>query len=408
MALTSVLTVGFVALSSYLLLCRGLRYLRRDGKHAQYPYKSREDFSKMTAQHAFEITKYTISLEFPFTIEKALQFALFRTYGIPTISKLLCDTRQLSEARNAPKRYADTAILITEFLTHEPTSDRACSAIARMNYLHGMWQKRGRISNDDMLYTLSLFVLEVDRWVRTYEWRALTPMELCAFGTQWKSIGDVMGISFAGLKHGPSDFVDGLQFVEDLRHWAEDYEKRTMVPNGWNHKLAEETIAILLCNAPHFLKPYGKQAVITLMDGRLRRAMMYPDPPSQYLPLVSFALHARKLFIRHLLPPRPYFMRFRTVSDGPDPKTGRYHQTIYEAEPWYVKPTLYNRYNLAAWFRWLLGKPYPGPKKFKPEGYDILELGPLNLENSGQDECKETRERLMGAGRGACPFAFKG
>ena len=41
-------------------------------------------------------------------------------------------------------------------------------------------QKAGKISNDDMLYTLSLFVLETNRWVRTYEWRAMTPMEVCA------------------------------------------------------------------------------------------------------------------------------------------------------------------------------------------------------------------------------------
>jgi hypothetical protein len=49
-----------------------------------------------------------------------------------------------------------------------------------MNYLHGMYQKSGKISNDDMLYTMSLFVIEVDRWIKNYEWRSLTEMELCA------------------------------------------------------------------------------------------------------------------------------------------------------------------------------------------------------------------------------------
>jgi hypothetical protein len=43
-----------------------------------------------------------------------------------------------------------------------------------------VYQKAGKISNDDMLYTLSLFVLETSRWIRTYEWRAMTPMEVCA------------------------------------------------------------------------------------------------------------------------------------------------------------------------------------------------------------------------------------
>lgn len=71
-------TTALAAVSAYMLMCRGLRYLRRDRKHAQYPYKTRGDYSKMTAQHAWEITKYVMSLEFPLMTEKALQFALFR------------------------------------------------------------------------------------------------------------------------------------------------------------------------------------------------------------------------------------------------------------------------------------------------------------------------------------------
>ena len=43
-----------------------------------------------------------------------------------------------------------------------------------------VYQKAGKINNDDMLYTLSLFVLETDRWIRMYEWRAMTSMEVCA------------------------------------------------------------------------------------------------------------------------------------------------------------------------------------------------------------------------------------
>jgi hypothetical protein len=70
--------------------------------------------------------------------------------------------------------------MLTEFLSSSPTAERANCAIARMNYLHGRYQKAGKISNDDLLYTLSLFVTEVDRWVGLYEWRTLTDMENCA------------------------------------------------------------------------------------------------------------------------------------------------------------------------------------------------------------------------------------
>lgn len=103
-----------------------------------------------------------------------------RTYGIPTISKLLCETQQLGKAEYAGRRYTDTSLLITEFIANSPTSERANSAIARMNYLHDRYQRAKKISNDDMLYTLSLFVLEVEKWIGLYEWRSLTPMEICA------------------------------------------------------------------------------------------------------------------------------------------------------------------------------------------------------------------------------------
>ena len=36
-------------------------------------------------------------LEFPFTVDKALSFALFRSYGVPSISKLLRKTGQFNK-----------------------------------------------------------------------------------------------------------------------------------------------------------------------------------------------------------------------------------------------------------------------------------------------------------------------
>jgi len=44
--------------------------------------------------------------------------------------------------------------------------------------------------------------------------------------------------------------------------------------NTYNHQLAEETTKILLVNVPDFMQPTAKQAVITLLEDRLRRAMM--------------------------------------------------------------------------------------------------------------------------------------
>lgn len=71
-------TASLGALVCYMAFCRGLRYLRRDRKHAQLPYKNREDFKKMTAEDAWLITRYIQSLEFPWMSGKSLAFALFK------------------------------------------------------------------------------------------------------------------------------------------------------------------------------------------------------------------------------------------------------------------------------------------------------------------------------------------
>ena len=93
-------------------------------------------------------------------------------------------------------------------------------------------------------------------------------------GTLWKSIGDAMAISFEELLHGPDSFMDGLQFVEDLQEWADAYESRAMVPNAFNHKVAEETTRLLLFDVPEVFLPAGRQAVIAMMSERLRKAML--------------------------------------------------------------------------------------------------------------------------------------
>jgi hypothetical protein len=217
---------------------------------------------------------------------------------------------------------------------HPPTSERTNAAIARMNYLHGRYRKAGKISNDDMLYTLSLFVLEVERWISLYEWRKLTPMEMCAIATHWKAIGDAMGIDYSPLKHGPNAFLDGIEFFEDIQEWADQYERKYMVPNKWNHQLAEETSAILLTNVPGPMKSTAKNFVKALMTDRLRKSMMYEDPPAIYPRLINLIFGVRKVLMTYLFPPRPWALRFSPLSEKPDPKTGRYFMAEYDNQPW--------------------------------------------------------------------------
>jgi hypothetical protein len=69
---------GVAVFVAYVTLCRTLRFWRRDTKHAQSPYQTRDDYNKMTAEDAFEIVKYVQGQEFPWISKNALAFALFK------------------------------------------------------------------------------------------------------------------------------------------------------------------------------------------------------------------------------------------------------------------------------------------------------------------------------------------
>jgi hypothetical protein len=78
------MTVIVGVLVCYIALCESLRYLRRNIRHAAFPYKTREDFKTMTAEDAFHIAYYVQGLGFPWTTGKALSFVLFRWGTLPS------------------------------------------------------------------------------------------------------------------------------------------------------------------------------------------------------------------------------------------------------------------------------------------------------------------------------------
>ncbi|OMP88134.1 hypothetical protein BK809_0002891 [Diplodia seriata] len=396
------LAFGASVLLCYTLLCQALRFRRLRKMRSKYRYKTRGDMARMTNQEAQEIQKELIQCEFPFTMNKALQFALFRTYGIPSISKLLVQTQQLSKKEHAARRYVDTEVLIQDFIANAPESERANGAIARMNYLHSLYGKK--ISNDDLLYTLALFALEPKSWINRYEWRKLTDLEICAIGTFWKSIGDAMEISYEHLPGAGKGWNDGIQWMDEVAEWSQGYEKKYMVPHQDNKKTADETTAMLLYDAPSSVHPAGFKVVSALMDERLRKAMMYPDPPAGLITAIDVAFQIRAFILRNFALPRPQFLRSQRMSEEPN-KDGRYYQLSYDVDPWYVDASFANRWALKSWLKWMAGKPYPGSAGFKSEGYVLEEIGPKNLEGKGTDYVTQAKDHLLKQGRGGCPFA---
>jgi hypothetical protein len=211
-----------------------------------------------------------------------------------------------------------------------------------------------------------------------------------------------MKISFEPLFPYNDDVRDGFIWWKTIEAWSVDYEKRCMVPDEDNHTTAEETTALLLYDAPESVIPAGKQVVWALMDERLRRAMLYPDPPRALEWIIDKSLQLRGYLIRYFFLPRPWAFRKQKVGEK-DPNTGALHATEYVAEPWYVKPSLLNLWGPIALWRRLTGKPLPGPK-FQGQGYVIREVGPPAYRNLGQKEQDKNEAHLRSMDRMGCPF----
>ena len=262
--------IAFVFLLG-LALVRFLRYRRADAIEKRFS-ASPEAFACMTTDEAQAILVLLAEQEFPRVFSAAVFFALFKTYGIPSISRLLIATGQLKD-QNASKRAADTGVLLLEMILNPPTSNRAIEAIARTNYLHHRYRQSGRISDADMLYTLSLFALEPSRWVGRIEWRELTLVERCATGTFFKAMGDAIEIPYDLLASHSQGWKDGLHWLHELEKWSQDYETCYLIPAESNRQLAESTLSILTDSLPYWAHNLVRSVVTVLIGKDLQRSM---------------------------------------------------------------------------------------------------------------------------------------
>src|SRR5262249_11729489 len=126
--------------------------------------------------------------EFPWDTTRSLEFALFRTFCVPSISALLDRTREFQH--RAQKRYDDTDIIISEMLEWGYDSDRGKRTLRRMNQPPGRFD----IANEDFLYVLSPFVYEPVRWNARFGWRPMCEQERRAYFWFWREVGRRMNI----------------------------------------------------------------------------------------------------------------------------------------------------------------------------------------------------------------------
>ncbi|KPM42641.1 hypothetical protein AK830_g3933 [Neonectria ditissima] len=358
----------------------------------------------MTNQDAHEIAKNLIYLEFPLFYDLAVRLALFETYAVENIAKLLVAVSDLNKWDTLPKRYEDTEVVFSCFATFPPTSAQLHKAIARINYLHGPFIASGKIRQEDMLYVLYASMAEPVRFINLFEWRQLDDMEVASIATLWKYIGDMMDIDYKSLLQ-KEEWTDGIEFLEDVSNWASKYEDQYMRPMKEVHDLGEILMQLLLQSHAKFARPLAYLMALVVMGNRLRRAFGFPEPSLGITVLTYSLLLTRKLVLRFLCLPRVVPVEY--VSQ-PDKITGRIKHYHYMKEPWFVPGTFWSRWNPESLLTWVSGGMIPGDggAKMKPEGFIFADLGPKNTVGRGIEKTLELEERVRQKATTGCPFAL--
>jgi hypothetical protein len=227
-----------------------------------------------------EIYRNVVMHEFPWDMNQALSFALFRTYAVPGIGRLLHETGEFTGA--VQKRYDDTALLLEPPTRLGFEHPEAKAAIRRINAMHRAYD----IPNDQLRYVLSTFVVIPKRWMDDYGKRPFTANEVEASVQYYRVLGRHMNIK---------DVPETYAGFEEL---MDSYEAEHFAYDEGGRRVADSTLALM---QTFYAKPLQKPAglfALALMDQPLRDAFRYDAPPATVQTLSRAALKARGVALR--------------------------------------------------------------------------------------------------------------
>jgi len=232
-----------------------------------------------------EVYRISAGYEFPWDYTRALEFALFRTYCVPSISALLDAT---GEFRDRPQqRYDDTALLMAELAAHGYDSPRGKEALRVINRAHGQYA----INNDDMRYVLTTFIYDPIEWIERYGWRRLTDHERLAAFHFYREVGHRMGI-----RDIPESFVA-------FRQYKVDYEAEHFRYSDTNRRIGQYTLELFAGWFPAPLRPAARVGVRGMLNESMRNAFGFAAAPRWITTTADLGLRARAEVVR-MLPPR--------------------------------------------------------------------------------------------------------
>ncbi|MET8163496.1 oxygenase MpaB family protein [Streptomyces sp. NPDC005329] len=236
-------------------------------------------------EDASEIYRLTAAYEFPWDVTRALELALYRTYAVPSIGRLLAETAELTD--RAQKRYDDTSLLLGAVVEHGFESEQGRTALRRINQMHRSYD----ISDDDMRYVLCTFVVTPKRWIDAYGWRRLSSHEIVASAVHYRTLGQRMGVT------------DIPETYEEFEACLDAYEEAHFAWDEGARRVSDATLTLMASWYPAPLAPVLRNATLALLDDHLLKAFRYAPPSPMARALVRAAVRARGRVVR-LLPPR--------------------------------------------------------------------------------------------------------
>jgi hypothetical protein len=302
-------------LSVYIIVQRMLRFRIRDRHEKMYNLIQNSNLKlkspHMSLDDAGKILQSMLEWEMPLLSRLSLELGQFRTFGIPSIGNLLASTDQYTSF--CSKRYDDTDLILREMIENGgPHTPRGLASVLRLNEIHAQYPT---ISNDDFLYTLSVFVVQPARFMESYEWRPLITAEQEALYLWFADLGKRMHI-----KNIPDSF-------KAMCEWHDNYEAKSMRYAKGNQRVANATLD-LLCSAveraplfsyifqllryvgagslvdvfTYFPRKVVRHGAISMMDARLREACGCENPNWILSLFVKWCFTLRRFLLNWGLP----------------------------------------------------------------------------------------------------------
>lgn len=405
----------------YLLLVRRLRFAKLRDLERRFAHLTPTSASShqkgvdgkrqaMSYVDAWEINKVMTFYDAPWMQRQALEFALFQTCpslpslplssprtdrveadAVPTISAVLASTRRLVDASQTGRRAEDTGVLLAELMLFGPDSVRGSLCLSRINYIHSVYG--AKISNDDLLFTLSLFIYEPLTFCDRFEWRAPTALEREARFVFWREVGSRMGIRSIPATS------------EELVEWTGRFVKEKMTFDPVCDQVGTASVELFLRPYPRLLRPVLARLISAILPHPVREAFGWERPHPVYYALIPAILNLRAFILKHLLLPRTK-PGDHGLSDPANVETTegggkRYFRSGWFFEPFYVKSTFLNKTVFT-----LLGQKTPGGEGMREDGYTQETLGPEEMRHKGVEKTRMEAERMRGRAQGGkCPFA---